>query len=248
MKNVWRTGAIGVAAYLLILLATFPVTRLTGAIEQRLEGVLLRGVSGSLWSGQATRVVYQGDPVGTVRWQLRPLRLFVGNIEYRVELLDERVSGTGLLDLSFAGRVHGRDLELQLPPAELINRFSPIGVVAGGALVLQLQHFDLPGKLPTGVQGALRWQGARLMAPMELQLGDITLDLASAGDDLQATVSAGGTLGLSGNITLQAAGRYAINLRLQPGNETGAEVRDMLDTLVPRRPGGGYQLTAAGSL
>jgi len=246
--RAWRTGAIGLAAYLLILLATFPVTRLTGAIEQRLDGVLLRGVSGSLWSGQATRVLYQGTAVGSVRWQLRPLRLLTGNVEYRVDLLDERVSGNGLLDLSFAGRVHGRDLELQLPPAELINRFSPIAVAAAGALVLQLQQFDLPGQLPTGVQGVLRWQGARLMAPLELELGDLALDLASAGDDLQATVSAGGTLGLSGNITLQAAGRYAVNLRLQPGSETGAEVRDMLDTLVPRRPGGGYQLTAAGNL
>jgi general secretion pathway protein N len=246
--NAWRIGAIGVAVYLLILFATFPVTRITGSIEQRLDGVLLRGVSGSLWSGQAARVVYQGNDIGAVHWQFRPLRLLTGDIEYRIELLDEQGGGSGLLALSFGGRVHGRDLDLQLPPAGLINRFSPIGVVTGGSLVLQLQHFELPGKLPAAIQGTLRWQGARLSSPMELELGDLALDLASAGDDLVATVAEGGRLGLSGKISLQAGGRYAVDLQLHPSSAAGDEVRGVLDTLMRRLPDGGYQLAATGSL
>lgn len=246
--NAWRIGAIGIAAYLLILLATFPVTRVTGRIEQRLDGLLLRGVSGSLWSGQAARVIYQGQDAGVMRWQLRPLRLFTGNIEYRIELLNERGGGSGLLDLSFGGRVHGRDLDLQLPPAGLINRFSPIAVVTGGALALQLQHFELPGTLPTGIQGTLRWQGARLSSPMELELGDLAMDLASVDDDLVATVVEGGMLGLSGNLSLQTGGSYAVDLQLHPSSASGAEVRGVLDTLMRRLPDGGYQLVTTGSL
>jgi general secretion pathway protein N len=247
--NAWRIGAIGIAAYLLILLATFPVMRVADSIEQRLEGVLLRGVSGSLWSGQAAQVTFQGQDIGAMHWQFQPLRLLTGNIEYRIELPDEHTGGSGLLDLSFGGRLHGHDLDLQLPPAGLINRYSRIPVVTGGSLVLHLQKFELPpGKLPTGIQGALRWQGARLSSPMELELGDLALDLASTGDDLVATVAEGGTLGLSGTISLQAGGRYAVDLQLHPVSAAGDEVRGVLDTLMRRLPDGGYQLVASGNL
>jgi general secretion pathway protein N len=248
VKNGLRAAAIGIAVYLLILLATFPVTRLTGSLEQQLDGVLLRGVSGTLWSGQADHLSVQGNDIGPVHWRIRPLRLLTGNLEYRVELPGKDNPGSALLDLSFGGRLHGRDLDLQMPPGELINRFSPIRVVAGGTLHLQLESFALPGKSPATAQGELSWQGAQLSEPLQLELGDIAFGLANAGDNLVATVTEGGTLGLSGNVTLQPAGNYAVNLALQPGPGVGAEVRDMLDSFMSRRPGGGYQIVAAGKL
>jgi general secretion pathway protein N len=243
-----RAAAIGVAAYLLILLATFPVTRLTGSLEQHLAGVQLRGISGTPWSGQADRVTVQGNDIGMVHWRIRPLRLLTGNLEYRVELPGKDVGGSALLDLSFSGRLHGRDLDLQMLPGALINRFAPIRVAAGGMLHLQLDSFELPGKSPAAAQGELRWQGAQLSAPLQLELGNIAFGVANAGDDLVATVTESGTLGLSGNATLQPGGNYAVNLALQPGPGAGAEVRDMLDSFMSRRPDGGYQIVAAGKL
>ncbi len=248
MMNAGRTVAIGVAAYLLILVATFPVAYFVGAIEQHVGGLQLRAVSGSPWSGQAGRVILHGTDIGGVRWALRPLRLLTGNLEYRVELQDARQHGSGLLDLSFSGRLYGRDVHVQVPPAVLFERFSPIGVVAAGEVSLQLDSCELGSGLPTAVQGTVRWPGARISSPLQLQLGDLALDLASSAAGLVATVAQGGVLGLSGNIALQHDGRYTINLRLQPGADAGVETRDMLDSLLQRRPGGGYQITTAGRL
>jgi hypothetical protein len=246
--NAWRIGAIGIVAYLLILLVTFPATRLTGSLEQRVDGLLLRDVSGSPWSGQAAHVLYKGADIGAMQWQFRPLRLFTGNLEYRLSLQDPRATGSALLDVSFAGRTHGRQLDLQLAPSDLINRFSPVGVVADGTLRLRLDEFELVDGMPGQVKGQLQWQGAQLRAPVELSLGDLRMDVASAAPGLVATVAEGGTLGLTGSITLQAGGNYDASLQLQPAAGLDEDTTQLLDTLLRRRPGGGYQLVARGSL
>jgi general secretion pathway protein N len=248
MIRPWRAGAIGIAVYLLILVATFPVSYLTGAIEQRVAGLQLREVSGSPWSGHADRVIIQGTEIGGVRWALRPLRLLAGNLEYRVELRGAQQRGSGLLDLSFAGRLHGRDITARFAPTALFEHFSPVGVAAAGEISLQLDSCELGSGLPTAVQGTLRWPGARVTAPLQLQLGDLAFDLGSTDTGLVATVAQGGTLGLSGNVTLQRNGRYAVNLQLQPGTAVGVEDRQTLDSLLDRQPGGGYRIRAAGKL
>jgi hypothetical protein len=249
VKNGIRATATGIAAYLLILLMTFPVTRVTGSIEQHLEGVQLRGVSGSPWSGQARRLIIQGNDIGTVHWRIRPLRLLAGKLEYRVELPGRDTGGSAVLDLSPGGRMSGRELALHMPPAALINRFSPLRVSAGGTVQLQLESFDLPaGESPATAQGELRWQGAELTAPLQLELGEIAFALGSTAAGLVATVTEGGTLGLSGTVTLQTGGHYSVNLALQPGPGVDAGARDMLDSLMPRRPGGGYRIVMAGEL
>ena len=60
MKRVVRLAALGVGAYVLILIVTFPATRISASLEDRVDDLAMNGVSGSLFSGQARQVVYQG--------------------------------------------------------------------------------------------------------------------------------------------------------------------------------------------
>ena len=66
MRRTWRYIAIGIAIYLPILLLTFPVERLTGAIGRQVDGLTIQAVTGSLFSGQAGRLDYQGNELGPV--------------------------------------------------------------------------------------------------------------------------------------------------------------------------------------
>ena len=83
MKRVVRLAALGVGAYLLILIATFPAARISASLEDQVADLAMNGVSGSVLSGQAVQVVYQGLDLGTVHWQFRPLLLLLGRLEYR---------------------------------------------------------------------------------------------------------------------------------------------------------------------
>ena len=73
--------AIGVGAYFLILVFTFPAVQLEGYIEERVQGVALSAVSGSVFNGEAGRVSYQGTDLGSARWEFLPLALLTGRVE-----------------------------------------------------------------------------------------------------------------------------------------------------------------------
>ena len=248
MKNVWRYIAIGVAAYFLILLATFPAARFAGTLEQQVDGLKLRAVTGSVFSGHAGRLAWQGNDLGAAEWRLQPLQLLLGAAEYRLELKHPQASGSTRLGMTLLGNVYGRELELQLAPESIINRFVPLPVSTGGELTVRLERFVPSGKVPAGVQGVLAWRAASIRDPLELPLGDIEFSLNSVDDDLVATVTQGGTLGATGDITVSDNGRYAVELLLAPDAALDNETLGLLETVARKKPGGKYQLTASGSL
>lgn len=248
MKNVWRYIATGIAAYFLILLATFPVARLADTLERRVNGLDLHAITGSVFSGHAGRLVWQGNDLGAVEWRLQPLRLLLGAAEYRLELQHPQASGSTRLGMTLTGKVYGRELDLRLVPDSMINRFSPVPVSAGGELSVRLEHFVPAGKVPVEVRGMLAWRAAIITDPLEIQLGDIEFSLNSVDDALAATVTQGGTLGASGDITVSDNGRYTVDLLLQPGALVTSETLGLLETVAHRKLGGKYQLTASGSL
>lgn len=248
MKHAWRYIATGVAAYFLILLATFPMARLADTLERQVSGLDLLAVTGSVFSGRAGRLVWQGNDLGGAEWRLQPLRLLLGAAEYRLELESPEVSGSTRLGMTLTGNVYGRKLDLQLSPESILNRISPLPVAAEGEFNVRLEHFVPAGKVPAGVQGMLSWRAAIIREPLEIALGDIEFSLNSVDDDLVATVTQGGVLGASGDITVSDNGRYTLDLLLQPDASLDNEMLGMLETVARKKPGGKYQLTASGSL
>jgi general secretion pathway protein N len=248
VKNVWRYIAIGVAAYFLILLATYPATRAVPLLEQQVEGLDLRAVTGSVISGHAGQMLWQGEDLGAVDWQLRPLRLLLGAAEYRLDLQNAQASGSTRLGITLLGTVYGRELDMKLAPESIINRFSPVPVSAGGELTMRFDRFVPAGKIPSGVQGALVWQAAVIREPVQIPLGDLELSLNSVDDALVATLTNGGALGASGDITLSDKGRYAVDVVLQPGTAVNSEILGMLEMAARKQPGGKYRLNTSGSL
>lgn len=248
MKNVWRYSAIGVASYLLILLATYPATRLVSFLEQQVDGLGLRAVTGSVISGHAGQLLWQGDDLGAVDWQLQPLRLLLGAAEYRLDMQNAQASGSTRLGITLLGTVYGRELDMNLVPESIINQFSPVPVSAGGELTMRFDRYVPAGRVPGGVQGALVWHDAVIREPVEIPLGDLELSLGSVDDALVATLVNGGTLGASGEITVSGKGRYAIDVVLQPGSGVNSDVLDLLEMAARKQPGGKYRLNTSGSL
>ena len=114
MHRVWRLLALGVAAYLLILVTTFPAARVTGIMEERVSDLSVLAVSGSVFSGKAGRVVWQDLDLGTMRWQFRPVALLLGRIEYLIELTHPANYGQLVAGITLIGRAYVQNLELAL--------------------------------------------------------------------------------------------------------------------------------------
>jgi general secretion pathway protein N len=248
VKRIWRLVALGVGAYLLVLVTTFPAARVSGMLEDRVADLSLNGVSGSVFSGQAAQVVYQGLDLGPVRWRFSPLALLLGRIEYRIELAHRDNQGQLNLGKTLTGRTYIHDLDIKLLPDRLINHYSPVSVDTSGTLHLAFEIFD-PGADYSGeVEGRLEWQDAVILDPVSLVLGQMQLDVVVEDGELVGRVVNGGALGASGELALTAANAYRVHVLLRPGNDISPETLDMLGLSAQRQPNGEYRIDTSGEL
>lgn len=248
MKRVWRYLAIGATVYLLVLVSNFPAERIKTMIESRVADLSLQTVTGSVFSGQAQQLVYQGLNLGALRWQFRPSALLLGRAEYRFELSHADNQGQGRIGINLLGRTYSRDLELTLLPDRIINHYSPIAVSTSGELKLLIETLDFGRELPRDLAGRVIWQAAAVLEPIDMVLGDVEMALQGSRDELAGSVTRGGVLGASGDMALLPGGGYRVNLVLRPDNDVSTETLDLLDNYTPMQPNGDYLVNASGQL
>jgi len=248
VKRIWRYLALGVTVYLLVLASSFPAERIKTVLESRVADLSLHAVTGSVFSGQARQLVYQGLNMGTLRWQFRPVALLLGRAEYRVELSHADNHGQGKIGVTPLGRVYGRDLELLLLPDRVINHYSPVAVSTSGELNLVVETLDFGGDLPRDFVGRVVWQDAAVLEPADIVLGDVEVALQGNGEELAGSVTRGGVLGASGDLALLPGGHYRVNLVLRPDNDVSTETLDLLENYARIQANGDYVVNASGQL
>ena len=246
MSRVWRLVALGVAAYLLILVVTFPAARISGVLQDQVADLSLNRVSGSAFSGQAAQLVYQGLDLGEVHWQFRPLALLLGRLEYRLELMSPANYGELSIGKTLTGRTHVHDVDIELLPGRLVNHYSPTPVDTSGTVHLAFETFN-PGADYSGeVNGRLEWRDAVILEPVSLVLGQLALDVVTEGGELVGRIANGGDLGASGELALSAAYAYRVKLLLQPGDAVSPDSLGVLEEAAERQPNGDYRIDMSG--
>jgi general secretion pathway protein N len=248
VRQIWRLVALGVGAYLLVLVATFPAARVSRMLLDQDADLSLNGVSGSVFSGKAAQLVYQGLDIGPVHWQFRPFALLLGRVDYRIELTSPANHGHLIVGKTLTGRTNIHDIDMELLPDRLVNHYSPVTVDTSGTVHLVFETFN-PGADYSGeVSGQLEWRDAAILEPMNLVLGQLALDAVTEDGELVGRITNGGELGASGELALSAAYVYRVKLLLHPGNDVSADTLDMFDLFAQRQPNGDYRIDMSGQL
>jgi len=248
VKRAWPLLVIGATAYLLFLIVTFPAARLVPLLQRQVTGLSLHVVAGSVFSGQAAQLVYQGLDYGHLTWHARPAALLRGRVEFHIELTDPANPGHANIAITPQGNVYGRDVELMLSPDRLANQYSPVPVRTSGALLLQIDTFSAAGGFPQDVAGSLSWEDAVVLEPIEIILGDVGMTLHSQENALAGSITKGGRLEASGDIQLFADGRYHLNLRILPDNEMSEETLAALEMVGQVQPDSSLLFNASGRI
>lgn len=231
MKRARPLLVIGALAYLLVLVVTFPAARLAPLLERQVAGLSLHAITGSVFSGQAGHLIYQGLDFGELTWQFRPAALLLGRMAYHLELVGS--ANPGHADIAFTpwGHVYGQDVELLLSPDLLVTQYSPVPVKTSGELRLQIDTFRMAGEFPEDVAGLISWEDGVILDPVEIILGDVSMTLKSQDDALLGSLVEGGRLEATGGMQLFADGRYLVDLQILPDNEMSDETLAVLETL-----------------
>ena len=193
--NPRAMAAIGLAAYLLGIIAIAPASLIDAGLQVWADGRLrLVDARGTLWSGSG-RIEFR-DPAGNrgvaegLAWRLVPASLLSGRLDYVVDM--SRAPRPFPVRISRAG-LELADAEVALPAAVfglVLPRLAPLGL-SGNAL-LQITTISIS---PERFQGkaTLKWREAGSALTPIAPLGDyeLRLDAEAAGVRLSLHTLAG---------------------------------------------------------
>lgn len=208
--------------------------------------VVLTGVRGTVWNGQADGASVFGQDIGGVTWQARKLPLLAGRF-----VADVRVKGTdidlaGVLERDATG-VAARELRFSLPA----ERLAP---VLGGDLHLLgtirgvIDRATLRDAMLHGVAGSARWSGAGVVGAADARFADILADFASRPDgSVAGTVrdEGDGGLAVEGGFELRI-GEYRVDVNL--GARGDPAVAEALRHVGVPQPDGSSRIELHGPL
>jgi len=248
VRRIAGLVAVGLVVYLLTLVLAAPAARVIEWVEP--EGATIEGASGRLLAGHAQRVRIDGMavPLTDVSWDVEAWRLLTGELGSLIEAEAAGLEGRGYVGLGPDGTIRVADLTVRGPVAGVLEQL-PYPVAASGSLLARVESGSLVASVPRGLRGRAVWSDARVQAPLSIGLGEVVAEFESDGEDQLVIVRArGGEVTVDGRISLQAGGRYDIEMALTPTESAGSRVRDTLTLVARPDEQGRYVVRQSGRL
>jgi general secretion pathway protein N len=241
---------LGIGSYLLFLLLYFPAQQAMGlASVMGLElPFRLDGTQGTLWSGEAGSLSYQGMPLGRISWHFKPAGLLLGRIGYQIELRDAGQEITGSVRTGLGGGYRMEELT-GLLEAERIPQLMGQGQIGMGGR-LDLNQLDLAfddGRI-SAAEKSIRWHDASLTSPVKVKLGDLQADLSNAEDGgVKAEIhDLSGPTGIKANANLAADGNFQFEGSVKPSSGSDPGLTTALQAFGASRPDGSFPVKYSG--
>jgi general secretion pathway protein N len=245
----WKIAVLGVALFLVFLVATLPAQLAYAFAKQNVARdlpLILDHVQGTVWSGRAAPVQIGGQRLDSLSWDVNALALLIGRVQAQVEFRYGDSYGKANVARGFTGKIYARDVEarIALQRMKIVSQLLPLGMQ--GALLLNVTRFDLDRRSILAAEGALAWDGAVITVPQRTEFGNLRVTLGAEGDSVKGTLTdGGGPLQAEGLLLIGHDGNYKF---------TGAfAVRDPSQTLLAQglqfigRPGADGKIAVANA-
>lgn len=240
-------GLLGALVFAAALLANLPARLITYFLPQ--GEVVMNGLSGTVWRGQASRCVVRLEPgfahLGALHWSLSPWSLL--RLAPAVELSsawgDQRLNA--YLALRGEGDLDVRELEASLP-AELVQEILPVAL--GGTFSVQIPALRLREGLVDGGEGRVVWRGAIWHSVRgALPLGDYVAEFKQEpGELLQARLfTLAGRIVVAGSVSVDGR-QYAIDAEVTSEGAMDPDLRQAL-SLVGTPEDDGFRIQLDGT-
>ena len=219
---------LGVLAYLVFLGQQMPASLVLSWLQPRLgDAVVAYGVSGTLWQGRIQRLDVAGRRLRELHWRWLPGELLLGRLGVALEArVGEGYVRTELLR-GLDGDLLLRNVDGRLDMPHLLRLVRVPGLKLEGELLLHLERLLLDDGRPVAAQGRVAWLQAASLFPQRLALGDLQAVLSETEQGLRAQLgdAGDGPLALNGELLLDDAGRYELELQLAARQRNSALAR-----------------------
>jgi len=217
MKRGLKWFLLGLASYLIILVATLPIRPVYSLFAAQLAPLSLQGVQGKLWNGRATTVSYDNLNIGSISWSYKPADLLSGRVGFDFINKDRQTQTSGTASISLLGTAYLSNVNGYAPASNLYNMLGTYPLTLSGKMNYAVNQLRLSNDRIEHIQGTMTWRNASIQAPFQAKLGTLELQLSSEQDNILIKISnKGGQLGIDGSVTMQADKRIQTDLRITP--------------------------------
>lgn len=238
----------GLALLGVFLVITLPASHLLGWFGG--GRVAAQGIDGTAWRGRVERLAIDGFVFGPVVWQLRPLALLTGRIEYQLFVQSGNGGGELRFGRSLFGSTRVSAAQLTLPAVEVGRQLRVAMVTLAGDFHIDVAELSLADGWVDALDGQALWQAARVLQPDPVPLGTLQMQLGlregrivgALGDD------PGGPLELAGEFVMGADRQYQLDALIKPRASADPQLREALGLLGNPDAQGRYRLQYSGTL
>jgi len=252
-KGFWLVA--GTLIFILWLIATIPARLVLAHVSNSVPMFYAEGVSGTIWSGSAARVVINAagfnQDLGETRWQLHPTALLLGRLSVSLDAHNGREHVITDASVSLGGRIRLANADVSLP-ASIIRSWAPLPAQLDGTLSLQLKSLAIANAVIDDMSGALTWQDAQVdFSGTPIKIGGVLAQL-SLGDKGQYQIALsdlGGDLGVAGQVLFMPQERnWAADIKLTPRPTLDPMMAGMISQFGARDASGAVTFRQAGKL
>ena len=223
----WTLIAAGLAAFLVTLIVGLPARFLAPLLP---PAVTVGTLEGTIWSGRTDAVALQGQSIGGVRWQLRPLQLFLGRLALDTEIVRSDGQARAGLRLGFGGSVEARDVAAHLPLQALPRNIVPVGW--SGVLRAELARISHPKGAVPRIEGKVELRNLKAPPPQGAAIGSYSLLFDASSNQKDRLVGKvkdlEGPMQVDGTLSLGADRSYVIDGLVAPRPDASKAVTDTL--------------------
>ncbi len=161
--KIFRILILLLLAYLAFVVFTFPASFATTRLNAAKPEVQINDVDGSIWSGGAGDIRYQGIPIGALEWSAQPLGILQGEWKNHL-VLNGIVDGEGELSYGIDGVVNLYNTTLDTNVSEIVDHLHQRipaqmkqfkGEVQADIIKMAVAAGKLPSQQAANVTGAL---------------------------------------------------------------------------------------------
>ncbi len=207
--------------------------------------VVMSGISGTIWSGQAREATIDGFYLRDLSWRFQPRHLFTARLGFAIE--SKFASGFAEGDIALGiGSVRARNLRALIP----LNAIQ-VAAMAGarGSLSAEIAELQISDGLPVVADGSLEVAGLVLPLVHREPIGGFKAEMITGDSGISASIEdTAAVIDLAGSLQLSADGAYEFYAQIGAVENTPTQIREQLRFLGSANDRGQHEMRLEGRL
>ncbi len=213
----WQWFILGLLTYLVFLIFYMPAIHVIGFVQEKTNNIVdIENVGGTVFSGTADSITYDGLRVLNVNWSLSVMPLFYGKVNLDINGGSIRNTNQIYVDSSLSVSLFNtqnisiENTQIFVPAKPLFSKIQlPVVITAAGRFRVDIDSFNYEQGCQS-LKGTGNWLQALVNVnanPVQLGTFDAILSCDTPAFVMQITPDNG--ISLDANITLDPAGTYS---------------------------------------